>query len=274
MTPEPTLEIAPEHRTKYRAVFISDLHLGAAGCQTQAIQAFLHSFECETLYLVGDLIDGWVAQERKWSQSHTDVVRTLLKFSENGTPIRYTPGNHDAFIRRLNGSTMGNIEIDHSFVHTTLEGKDILVVHGDLFDPTCTNYTRVAYVGAWIYEYLSIVNRQINRKTKRKYDFASALKRASKKIFAKKGRFDSMLMEHAVEEGFDGIVCGHIHRPEILTSPKGTLYMNCGDWVEHCTALVEHQDGRMEILWWHELNAAPSTEGPESIPMTGASLTS
>ena len=234
----------------YRTVFISDLHLGAAGCKTVAVQSFLRSMTCDSLYLVGDLIDGWVAHERKWSQNHTDVIRTILKFSENGTSIKYAPGNHDAFIRRLNGSTMGLIEIDHSFAHTTADDRKLLIVHGDLFDPSCTKHTRIAYAAAWAYEYVQLFNGQINRRTKRKFDFASSLKRATKRLFAKKGHFDMLLIEHAAEEGYDGIVCGHIHRPEIQIGPQGTSYYNCGDWVEHCTALVEHEDGTMEILWW------------------------
>lgn len=242
---------------RYRTVFVSDLHLGAVGAKTEAVLQFLSSVECETLYLVGDVIDGWVGRkDRKWTPSHAEVIRVLLEIGNRGVPVRYTPGNHDAFMRRMHGVTIGNIVIEHSFMHTTLEGKDFLVVHGDLFDRTCTKYQPVAFVGAWMYEYLGMANAKLDKKRQEKglrpVDFSSAVKRGVKKFIGQATHYEEAVMEYAREAGFDGVVCGHVHRPAIDVEADGFVYVNTGDWVENCTAVVEHLDGRLELLRFGE----------------------
>jgi UDP-2,3-diacylglucosamine pyrophosphatase LpxH len=261
---------------RYRAVFISDLHLGSAGCQVEAITQFLQSFECDQLYLVGDIIDGWVGRDDgRWGQGTTELVRLLLgKTNRENCRVYYTPGNHDAFMRRLLGSEMGSILIDHSFVHTTVTGRDLLVVHGDLFDRSCTKFLPVAWVGAWLYEAITILNAHVNRtrarRERRPIHFASMVKLATKRIVKRGSSFENQLVEHAVENGCDGVICGHVHRPAIREREDGKLYINTGDWVEHCTAIAETLDGRIEMIEWKPevsdiVTPAPS-EGLRRVP--------
>ena len=242
--------------TGYRAVFLSDLHLGSAGCQVDAIQQFLRSFECDHLYLVGDIIDGWVGRPNgRWGHRTTDLVRLLTdKSNREGCRVYYTPGNHDAFMRRLNGTEIGNMVIDHSFVHTTVEGRPLLVVHGDLFDRSCTRFLPLAWTGAWLHEFATILNARVNRSRarheRRPVHFASSLKLAIKQISKPVSAFEDDLVAHAVEKGCDGVVCGHIHRPMVREREDGRVYVNTGDWVEHCTAVAEDLEGKLRLIEW------------------------
>ncbi len=243
-----------------RAAFVSDIHLGAHGCKSDSVQDFLRQTTFDELYLVGDIIDGWVGKgEKKWQQRHTDVVRLILDAAQRGTQIYYTPGNHDDFVRRLNGGELGNVTVDHSFIHRTADGKDLLVVHGDLFDTTVTKYRPLAFIGAYMNEYMAVINSVVNKnrlaKGKRPLDFAATLKKGVKGFIAKKTDYESEIIAFAKEHGFDGVVCGHVHRPRIEIDEDGFIYVNCGDWVEHCTAVVEHDDGRLELVWWNGQNA-------------------
>lgn len=240
-------------KSHYRSVFISDIHLGAVGANTGAATAFLNSVSCDYLYLVGDIIDGWVGRkDRKWTPKHMEVIRMILEIANTGCVVRYTPGNHDAFMRRLHGSQIGAIEIEHSFSHRTADGKELLIVHGDLFDRTCTEHRPIAFIGAWMYEAVWVVNDKVNNyqgeRGRRPVDFATALKRGVKKFIGKTTNYESSICEFAREGGFNGVVCGHVHRPQIATEPDGFLYVNTGDWVENCTVVVEHEDGRLELL--------------------------
>ncbi len=240
---------------EYRSVFISDVHLGARGSKPGAFQEFLNGIESDTLYLVGDIIDGWVMRSKKWRQEDSNAIRTLLGKSTRGTRICYTPGNHDSFLRRMNGSEFGFFEISHSFVHEMADGREFLVVHGDLFDPTCVRYPSIAYLGAWIYEYLQLLNAMVNRRKafrRKPIDFCSTLKRVSKGIFSKRSYFDLLLIEHAKEAGYQGVVCGHLHKPEIRVLSDGFTYVNTGDWVENKTAVVEELDGKLELIWFDD----------------------
>lgn len=242
-----------EPRNSYRSVFISDLHLGAVGGKSRAVLHFLDQTQCDHLYLVGDIIDGWVGRKvRKWTPEHMQVVRELLDKANEGCTVRYTPGNHDAFMRRLNGTQWGNVHIAHSFCHTLLDGRDLLVVHGDLFDRTVTRFPMIAFIGAWLHEIISVMNSKVNKQLgeqgKRPIDVASAIKRGVKRFIGRKTNYEATIVQFAKENGFDGVVCGHVHRPTIDTADDGMLYVNTGDWVENCTAVVEHHDGRLEIL--------------------------
>jgi UDP-2,3-diacylglucosamine pyrophosphatase LpxH len=245
----------------YRTVFISDIHLGSAGCQTEAITGFIKGMRCEKLYLVGDIIDGWVgSRETKWTQDHNDVVRAILEVGRFGTEIFYTPGNPDAFLRKVLGTHLGNMSIDHSFAHQTADGKNFLIVHGDQYDRAITKYMRWAYVGAWGHEWMTLLNVKVNN-TKlmqsRQVNFASALKRNVKRVIKSRSGYVEDLISDAKEEGFDGVVCGHIHKPTI-TETEGIIYVNAGDWVEHCTAVVEHFDGRLELIHYADWSLATS----------------
>ncbi len=249
------MTLPPPPLPHYRAVFISDIHLGAVASKAGAVQAFLQLMTCDNLYLVGDIIDGWVGRrESKWTQPLNDVLETILAKSQAGTVVRYTPGNHDSVMRRMNGRELGNIHIDHSFEFTTMDGKDFLVVHGDLFDHVCTDYKPLAFIGAWMNEYLAIVNATVNKnrikKGRKPVDFTSAVKKGVKKWVARKTSYEAAIVEFARESGFDGVVCGHVHRPRIETFEDGFVYINCGDWVEHCTAIAETEAGHLILIEW------------------------
>ncbi|MBL8068915.1 MAG: metallophosphoesterase [Armatimonadetes bacterium] len=241
-------------RNEYRSVFISDVHIGAVGSRGEQALRFLESFQTEYLYIVGDLIDGWVGRkDRKWGPTATGIIREILEHGSRGTTVRYTPGNHDAFMRRVHGVQLGNIDIEPSFHHETADGRDLLVVHGDVFDRSCTKYQPIAFVGAWAYEVLGLANASLNRKRsedgKHPIDFTTVTKRSIKKFIGKATHYEELVMDYAREAGFDGAVCGHVHRPQIVEQPDGFLYVNTGDFVENCTAVVEHADGRLELLW-------------------------
>lgn len=249
---------------RYRAVFVSDFHLGSAGCRVGDICNFLQSFESDYLYLVGDIVDGWVgSSEAKWTQGCTDVVHAILGKSNDGGRVMYTPGNHDSFLRRFNGSELGNLAIDHSFIHPTSNGQDMLVVHGDLFDRSCTRFRHAAWAGAWMYEYITILNVHVNKRRRRRerrpVDFSASVKLWCKRYTKRSGSFEAHLLSHAAENGCAGVICGHIHRPQVLQTDRGT-YFNTGDWVEHRTALVEHYDGRFELIDWGEFADRASAE--------------
>lgn len=242
----------------YRSVFISDVHLGATGCKVAAVHDFLRSVECDNLYLVGDIIDAWISRNRQWPQEHSNFIRTILGKAKRGARVCYAPGNHDAFMRRMNGFELGFVEFEHQFIHTTADGRELLVVHGDLFDPSCSKHSWLGWIGAWLYEYIQIINAWLNKRRiknhKRKIDIASPVKRLAKAVFSRREYYDLYLIEAARELGCEGVVCGHVHRPEIRTLDDGFQYINCGDWVEHATAIVEHTDGRLELISW-ELRA-------------------
>lgn len=240
-------------KPRYRSVFISDIHLGAVGAKTDLVRSFLEGLECDHLYLVGDVIDGWVGRkDRKWTSDHADVIRMILEVANSGAVVKWTPGNHDDFMRRVHGVQLGNIEIEHSFVHEMVDGREFLVVHGDLFDKTCTKYKPIAFIGAWMYEAVALVNAKVNKrqdeKGRRQVDFTSALKRGVKKFIGKSTNYEASIVEFAKESGFDGVFCGHVHRPKIDQSYEGFTYVNTGDWVENCTAVVEHPNGELELL--------------------------
>lgn len=240
-------------RKQFRSIFISDLHLGAIGGKSGAVLQFLQDHSSDYLYLVGDIIDGWVGRkDRKWGAEHTAVIREVLDKANSGCIVRYTPGNHDSFMRRLNGTQLGNIEIAHSFHHLSADGKDFLVVHGDLFDRTCTKYRLIAFMGAWMHEAVSVVNAKVNhrknRRGKKPTDFASTLKRGVKRWIGDATNYEANIAEFAAESGYEGVICGHVHRPMIDLDSSDTIYINVGDWVENCTAVVEHWNGQMELL--------------------------
>lgn len=240
-------------RTSYRAVFISDLHLGSAGCRAHELSRFLESLECDYLYLVGDVLDGWVGgRATRWRPDHGRVLKTLLQMVSPGCMVRYMPGNHDSLLRRFNGFRVFNASIDHSFVHETLRGVRLLVVHGDMFDRFVTTFKPMAWGLAWVYEYVSRLNR-VTDAVRRLFgyenlDFATRMKMRVKAVTERFTAFEDHLVAEARRQDCDGVVCGHVHHPRLYWRNDGMLYANTGDWVEHATALVEHLNGRLELL--------------------------
>ena len=243
-------------RRRYRTIFLSDFHLGTAGCNADLLLDFLKTHECETLYLVGDIVDGW--QLRKgwyWPQAHNDVVRTILKMAKHGTRVIYVPGNHDEHFRDYVGLEFGGIELLDDDIHVTADGRRLLVIHGDQFDNVMLYHRWLAFLGDGAYVLLLKSNRWVNRIRRMLglpyWSLAAHMKRRVKNAVQFISRFEEIVAHEARDRGVDGVVCGHIHSAEIRAFGDITYY-NDGDWVESCTALVEEADGAMRIIDWAE----------------------
>jgi UDP-2,3-diacylglucosamine pyrophosphatase LpxH len=244
--------------TSYRTIFLSDLHLGMRGCQAERVLDFVRHHQAERWVLVGDVVDGWaLTRSWTWQQVHNDVVQKLLREVRKGAEMVYVPGNHDGAARQFVGLTFGGILVQRDWVHTTADGRKLLVLHGDEFDGVVRLAPWLSRVGARAYELSLALNTVVARVRERMgkpyWSLAAALKDRTKRALQYIDRFEEAVAARAVEAGVDGVVCGHIHRPElrdVVTEAGATLYANCGDWVENCTALVEHWDGRLEIVRW------------------------
>lgn len=240
------------HHLDVRTVWISDLHLGTPGCQAKALLAFLRDVECETLYLVGDIIDGWQLRRNwYWPQEHNDVVQKILRKARKGTRVVFVPGNHDEFARRYLALNFGGVDVVEDCMHITADGRRLWVTHGDLFDGVIQCAKWLAYAGDMAYEFTLKVNRWFNRARARLglpyWSLSRYLKSKVKRAVSYVGDFEAAVAREARRRGADGVVCGHIHHAE-MRLVDGTLYCNDGDWVESLTALVEHADGRLEII--------------------------
>lgn len=244
--------------TRYRTLFLSDLHLGMRGCRAERVLDFLRHHEAETYILVGDVVDGWALARRwHWPQAHNDVIQKLLRLVRKGAHVVYVPGNHDGWARQFDGLAFGGVDVRRETVHVTADGRRLLVLHGDEFDGLIRLAPWLSVLGSRAYETAIRLNTVVAFARERLgYDYwslAGALKSRTKTALQYVGRFEEAVARRAAREGVDGVVCGHIHRPEMRTiaSADGpTLYLNCGDWVENCTALAEHVDGRIELLRW------------------------
>lgn len=245
---------APRRRLRFRTIFISDTHLGTSGCNAELLFDFLKSVECETLYLVGDIIDGWrLKRGWFWPTRHNDIVRRVLKMAKKGTRVVYVPGNHDEVLRDFIGLQLGDIEVRPEAVHETADGRKLLVLHGDEFDGVVLYHRWLAFLGDHAYVALLKLNVGFNACRRALglpyWSLSAHLKKRVKNAVEYVCRFEEAVAHAARERGADGVVCGHIHSAEIRQFGDITYY-NDGDWVESCTALVEHADGRMEILDW------------------------
>ena len=242
------------HRLRVRSLWISDLHLGTPGCQAAALLDFLKHTECETLFLVGDIIDGWqLRRQWYWPQSHNDVVQKLLRKARKGTRVVFIPGNHDEFARAFVGHTFGGIEVADEWVHQTADGRRLWITHGDLFDGVIQCAKWLAHLGDALYEFTLRLNRHVNSLRARiglpYWSLSRYLKGKVKRAVSYIGDFEAALAREARGRGLHGVVCGHIHHAE-LREIGGIVYANDGDWVESLTALAEHGDGRLEIIDW------------------------
>ncbi len=247
---------SPASALKVRTVWISDLHLGTPGCQAAALLDFLRHVECETLFLVGDIVDGWqLRRSWHWPQAHNDVVQKVLRKARRGTRVILIPGNHDEFARRYIGHNFGGVDVEEEWIHTTADGRRLWVTHGDLFDGVVQCAKWLAHVGDSLYEFTLRLNRHLNslraRLGMRYWSLSKYLKLKVKRAVAYVGDFEAAVAREARKRGVHGVVCGHIHHAE-LRDVGGILYANDGDWVESLTALVEHSDGRLEIVDWSE----------------------
>ena len=235
-----------------RTVWISDLHLGTPGCQAKALLDFLRDVECETLYLVGDIIDGWqLRRSWYWPQAHNDVVQKLLRKARKGTRVIFIPGNHDEFARKYLAHNFGGVDVMDEAMHVTADGKRLWVTHGDLYDGVIQCARWLAIMGDLAYEFTLKVNRWFNRIRAKcgmpYWSLSRYLKHKVKRAVSYINEFENAVAREARKRGAHGVVCGHIHHAEIREI-DGILYCNDGDWVESLTALVEHFDGRLEII--------------------------
>jgi UDP-2,3-diacylglucosamine pyrophosphatase LpxH len=235
-----------------RTVWVSDVHLGTPGCQAQALLEFLRTTECRTLYLVGDIIDGWqLRRSWYWPQAHNDVVQKILRKARKGTRVVFVPGNHDEFARHFVTHSFGGVEVVDDCIHVTADGRRLWVTHGDLFDGVIQCAKWLAYAGDVAYEWTLKVNRWFNRARARMglpyWSLSKYLKLKVKRAVSYVSEFEEAVAREARRRGVHGVVCGHIHHAE-MRDIDGLLYCNDGDWVESLTALVEHHDGRLEIV--------------------------
>ena len=262
-SPPDTPSVAARPSRHYRTLWISDIHLGTSGCQARYLLDFLKHNESDTLYLVGDIIDGW--QLRKgwyWPQSHNDVVQKLLRKARKGTRVIYVPGNHDSMARQFMGLAFGDIEVADEVVHVTADGRRFLITHGDLFDGVMQHARWLAYLGDSGYTMILTLNRWFNGlRTRMGYPYWSLsqyIKHKVKNAVSFITAFEKVMTDEARRRNCDGVICGHIHKAEIRTI-DGLVYCNDGDWVESLTALAETADGTLEIIHWpHCLDQAPA----------------
>jgi UDP-2,3-diacylglucosamine pyrophosphatase LpxH len=257
LAPPPAADAGPpdgDEQFSVRTAFISDIHLGTPGCQADALLDFLRCLDCQTLYLVGDIIDGWQLRRRwYWPQAHNDVVQKLLRKARKGTRVVFVPGNHDEFARRYVEHSFGGVEVVEDCIHRTADGRRLWVMHGDLFDGVVQHARWLAYVGDSLYEFILKLNSHFNSLRARLglpyWSLSRYLKLKVKRAVSFISDFESAVVREARKRGVDGVVCGHIHHAE-LRMMDGILYANDGDWVESLSALVEHHDGRLELLDW------------------------
>ncbi len=245
---------AGEGRLRVRSAWISDLHLGTPGCQAEALLDFLRQLECETLFLVGDIIDGWqLRRSWYWPQAHNDVVQKLLRKARKGTRVILIPGNHDEFARRYVQHNFGGVDVADEWTHETADGRLLWVTHGDLFDGVIQCAKWLALVGDTLYTFTLRLNRSLNSLRARLglpyWSLSKYLKRRVRRAVSYVSDFETAVAREAQRRGVHGVVCGHIHHAE-LREIGGIVYANDGDWVESLTALVEHADGRLEIVEW------------------------
>ncbi len=252
-------EHGDEGHIRMRAVWISDVHLGTPGCQAKALLDFLKRVECDTLYLVGDIIDGWQLRRTwYWPQAHNDVVQKLLRKARKGTRVIFIPGNHDEFARKYLDQAFGGIEVHEEWIHTTADGRKLWVTHGDLYDGVIQCARWLALLGDSLYEFTLKLNRHLNSWRARAglpyWSLSKYLKLKVKRAVSYVSDFESALAREARKRGVDGLVCGHIHHAE-MRDIEGILYCNDGDWVESLSALVEHPNGQLEIVDWGRVMA-------------------
>lgn len=253
------------HPMKVRTVFISDVHLGFRGCSAELLLDFLHSVECDYLYLVGDIVDVWnMKRGIYWPQAHNNVIRTLLGKAKHDTRVIFIPGNHDELFRDYVGMSFGNVEIRSEAIHALRDGRRFLVLHGDEFDSVVTCSPWLAKLGSRAYDLLLALNRHLNHARRRfgmgYWSLSAYIKKKVKNAVSYISSFEAAVAHEAASRGVQGVVCGHIHHAEIRRIGE-IEYLNCGDWVESHTALVEHYSGEVTLLRWGDNAVAVAGQG-------------
>jgi len=241
---------------KYKSIFISDVHLGTKYSNTHQLLDFLKHTESENLYLVGDIIDGWAIKRKFiWPQTHSDVIQKILKKARKGCKVSFIIGNHDEFLRPFAPLVLGDsLNIKSELEYISTNGKKYLITHGDFFDSITMTKKWLAILGDYGYDFLLSINQKINffRKKfgiKSKWSLSKYVKDNVKSSVSFITDFEATLAKHAKHKGYDGIICGHIHKAQIR-KVDSIEYLNCGDWVESCTAIVETFNGEFKIINW------------------------
>jgi len=265
---------AQDSKLRCRTVFISDFHLGFKGCRAGDLLEFLKAIDCEQLYLVGDILDLWSLQRRfYWPTQHNDVLRAVLDKARRGTRVIYIPGNHDRVFRDYDGWVIGRVEIAREIVHTTADGRRLLICHGDEFDSVIRASPWLESLGNRAYVLVLRLNRYVNAVRSRLgypyWSVAAFLKHKVKNAVQYIANFERAVALEARRLGVDGMVCGHIHRPEIREI-DGVTYCNDGDWVESCSALTEDHDGRLSLIQWTEPARSLRAQGAPATAMDRA----
>jgi UDP-2,3-diacylglucosamine pyrophosphatase LpxH len=256
--------LSPGGPRRFHALFLSDVHLGTKGCQADRLLDFLRFHEADRVYLVGDIVDGWQLRNGwYWPQSHNDVVQKLLRKARKGARMIYVPGNHDEFLRGYYGSHFGGVEVAETAIHQACDGKRYLVIHGDHFDMVVKHARWLAHLGDHAYTAALILNRVFNGVRRlfglQYWSLSQWLKLKVKNAVSYIGEYERTLASEAKRHHVDGVICGHIHHAAIHDR-FGTRYVNCGDWVESCTAVGENFDGTFEIVTWTR-EASPTLDG-------------
>ncbi len=259
----------------YRTIWLSDFHLGTKESKAKELLDFLRHNDSEKLYLVGDVIDGWaLARSWTWKQIHNDVIQKILRKARKGTEIVFLPGNHDEFAHGYSGLSFGNVRIESETIHTLADGRRLVVLHGDLFDGMIRHAKWLSVLGSSIYRWLLKLNYSVNfvRRTLGKpyWSLSAYLKHKTKRAVQYMSDFEANMARVADARSADGIICGHIHSPD-LRQIGSCIYANSGDWIESCSAIVEHFDGRLELIRWvvigHSVRRKRSKRRPERYPI-------
>lgn len=273
------LTLSEQKPKNYKAIFISDIHLGSKACQAKLLLDFLKHNDSQKLYLVGDIVDGWRLKRKwYWPQSHNDVVQKILRKARKGTEIIYVPGNHDEGLRRYIGTHFGGIEVRNTDIYEAVNGNKYLVIHGDNFDNVMLYARWLAYLGDYAYDFVLSLNNVFNGLRRlmglRYWSLSSYLKIKVKNAVQFISEYEHAIANEAQKAGVQGVICGHIHHAQ-MKQYGDIIYMNDGDWVESCTALVEHLDGTWEIVFWADIVAQRQTiseNSDDSEQLVGASI--
>jgi UDP-2,3-diacylglucosamine pyrophosphatase LpxH len=256
-------EHSADPKTKrVRSIFLSDIHLGTKACQAEQLLEFIKEYESEQVFLLGDIVDLWAMSRGSvhWTPDQNTFVQKMLRRARHGEKVYFIPGNHDEAIREYVSTSFGNVMVVADHIHTAADGRRYLLIHGDEFDQVTLHHRWVAILGDMAYNLLVRLNIYLSwlRRTLRRpgyWSLAGYAKRRIKTALNFIFDFEDSVIRHAKDLGLDGAICGHIHWP-MIKKIDGLSYINCGDWVDSCTAIVEHFDGRMELIHWNKPTTA------------------
>lgn len=253
-----------------RSIFLSDIHLGTKACQAEQLLDFLKAYSSENVFLLGDIVDLWAMSRGAvhWSLAQNTFIQKMLRRARHGEKVLFIPGNHDEAIREYVGTAFGDVLVAHDYVHTAADGQRYLLLHGDEFDQVTRHHRWIAIFGDKAYDLLVSINIYLSwlRRTLRipgYWSLAGYAKRKVKTAVSFIFNFEDAVIRHARERGMDGAICGHIHWP-MMKKVDGLSYLNCGDWVDSCSAIVEHLDGRMELILWNSVSKTRDTQNANS----------